>query len=486
MSTGSRKPQSSPCSSHPVERECRVAHSININNNNHDDNDDTLLTDLFGSVISSDSDSEDSKNPTQPATITMHQEIPGLLISKASLTPAQQSQIISEINNANYFDPTKGRNQIMLFGNLPAFLNPIIDIGKAMLAKVGLLNDDDDDKPPLKKKMKMDKKKEERYPSRNKLPFDQMIGNHYSPGEGITPHIDLLKRFADGIIIASFKSSIVMEFQKVDDGDVSLLQSYKDVGEERSGKKVNVLLEPGDVVCLSGESRYGWTHGISKRMEDVVDDGVVVKRGERVSITLRRLLEEHHHQVHQIQNIPYKIPDTQNTYQQLDIYIPISSPSSSTTSTPPPTQPKPWLIYLHGGAWRTGHRSDFAIKIGHSFAKRGIPTAIIGYRLSVTDKTTGVTDIQHPEHVKDVAAGLAYLISVSSGALKLSDQNEVSTALTQHPIEKFYIMGHSAGAQLGYLLFLQEKYMCNALQDLKVDLGIVNWKCRIGGMIGVE
>lgn len=28
--------------------------------------------------------------------------------------------------------------------------------------------------------------------------FDQMICNYYEPGQGITPHVDILSKFADG------------------------------------------------------------------------------------------------------------------------------------------------------------------------------------------------------------------------------------------------------------------------------------------------
>ena len=44
-------------------------------------------------------------------------------------------------------------------------------------------------------------------------PFDQMILNRYSPGEGIKPHIDLA-RFADGICIVSVGSCAALAFSQ--------------------------------------------------------------------------------------------------------------------------------------------------------------------------------------------------------------------------------------------------------------------------------
>jgi hypothetical protein len=42
----------------------------------------------------------------------------------------------------------------------------------------------------------------------------QAILNRYEPGEGITPHVDLLKRFGDGIIGVSLGAGCVMDFQR--------------------------------------------------------------------------------------------------------------------------------------------------------------------------------------------------------------------------------------------------------------------------------
>lgn len=65
--------------------------------------------------------------------------------------------------------------------------------------------------------------------------FDQLSVNAYTPGEGLKPHIDLAK-FEDGICIVSLKSAAIMNFRQAD-------SAY------------DVLLEPGDVLLLSGQSR---------------------------------------------------------------------------------------------------------------------------------------------------------------------------------------------------------------------------------------
>ena len=65
--------------------------------------------------------------------------------------------------------------------------------------------------------------------------FDQLIANKYEPGEGLKPHVDLM-RFQDGIAIVSLQASAVLSFTK---------------GERKHG----VLLSPGDLLLLEGEAR---------------------------------------------------------------------------------------------------------------------------------------------------------------------------------------------------------------------------------------
>ena len=67
--------------------------------------------------------------------------------------------------------------------------------------------------------------------------FDQMVLNRYQPGEGIRPHVDLL-RFEDGMAIVSLGSAAVMTFTHCE-----------------ARRVAQVLLEPGDVLLIEGEAR---------------------------------------------------------------------------------------------------------------------------------------------------------------------------------------------------------------------------------------
>lgn len=100
----------------------------------------------------------------------------------------------------------------------------------------------------------------------------QAILNLYPPGQGITPHIDLPHRYADGILGVSLIGGTVMDFSHPTKGTRS------------------VYLPVRSVYVLSGEARWDWTHGITGRDRDVVD-GVTILRDLRVSVTFRWMKE---------------------------------------------------------------------------------------------------------------------------------------------------------------------------------------------------
>ncbi|ETS61325.1 hypothetical protein PaG_04345 [Moesziomyces aphidis] len=109
----------------------------------------------------------------------------------------------------------------------------------------------------------------------------QLILNLYRGGEGLASHVDLVNRFADGILLCSFGPSgcgTVMEFTHA------------------SGKVHPLFLPSGSVLLLSREARYEWKHGIPARSIDLVrssdDPGHVeaIARSIRLSITIRSML----------------------------------------------------------------------------------------------------------------------------------------------------------------------------------------------------
>jgi len=103
----------------------------------------------------------------------------------------------------------------------------------------------------------------------------QIILNLYPPGEGISPHIDLPNRYADGIIGVSLTGGTTMTFQK---------------GEER----FDTYMPERTIYVMTGEARWKWSHGIVGRISDIVEteDGVETRlRSTRVSVTFRWMME---------------------------------------------------------------------------------------------------------------------------------------------------------------------------------------------------
>jgi len=102
---------------------------------------------------------------------------------------------------------------------------------------------------------------------------DQLIINEYLPGQGIYPHIDHVHSFKDGIVSISLNSDICMEFIHNNDQD----------------RKKTFPLKRRSLLCLHGESRYRWRHGIIARKFDYGKP-----RGKRISLTFRKMnLPEH-------------------------------------------------------------------------------------------------------------------------------------------------------------------------------------------------
>ena len=86
--------------------------------------------------------------------------------------------------------------------------------------------------------------------------------NRYKPGEGLKQHVDLHPNFEDGICIFSFGSAAVMTFKPCTEGQGVKLQTSKHhsawekfASVRTDSSSVNVLLEPGDMLALSGVAR---------------------------------------------------------------------------------------------------------------------------------------------------------------------------------------------------------------------------------------
>jgi len=192
--------------------------------------------------------------PKGPEKVAI-ESVPGLVLIKNYITKAEESLLLSEINKREWNTGLKRRVQqygyeydynskgvASSLGSLPDFLEFLLD--RIM-----------EDKLVLKKP-------------------DQCIVNEYEPGQGISDHVDKPHLFEDGIISVSLASDVIMDFTSPDE------------------KKKSVLLPRRSLVLLTEDSRYKWKHGIAGRKKDKLENGEILIRKKRISLTFRHLIKK--------------------------------------------------------------------------------------------------------------------------------------------------------------------------------------------------
>lgn len=110
------------------------------------------------------------------------------------------------------------------------------------------------------------------------VPLDQLTVNEYTPGVGLSAHIDTHSAFTGAILSLSLAGGCVMEFKKGcsssstnqagEQGQQSCSAgadaATADAGEESAAgddgnmQQVLVYLPPRSLVVMAGESRYAW------------------------------------------------------------------------------------------------------------------------------------------------------------------------------------------------------------------------------------
>lgn len=96
----------------------------------------------------------------------------------------------------------------------------------------------------------------------------------------------------------------------------------------------------------------------------------------------------------------------------------------------------PVLMFVHGGTWRSG-KKDLYNALGEVFARNGVGTVIVNYRLSPA--------VQHPAHIQDVARAFAWTVRNIGKYGGRADQ--------------VFVSGHSAGGHLVALLGTADNYL---------------------------
>ena len=109
---------------------------------------------------------------------------------------------------------------------------------------------------------------------------DQILVNEYIGDQNIAARTDHPK-FGPTIISLSLGSACNMIFEKKD-------PTYEPA--DPNLRKINLFVEPRDLIIMSGPSRSYYTHEIPKRKTATSYTGVRFDRGHRISITFRSIL----------------------------------------------------------------------------------------------------------------------------------------------------------------------------------------------------
>jgi len=109
-----------------------------------------------------------------------------------------------------------------------------------------------------------------------KIAPDQIIVNEYTPGQGISKHIDHTKHFGDTIASLSLASTCVMD-----------MINYNAPGIPKD-TTIPIPMNPSSLIVLNENARYNWFHSIDKRKTDVIG-GKKVARKTRISLTFRNM-----------------------------------------------------------------------------------------------------------------------------------------------------------------------------------------------------
>jgi len=173
--------------------------------------------------------------------------IEGLIYRPEFLTPEEQTAALAEVDSRPWRDDLKRRVQHYGYVydytrksvDTSMYLGPLPDFANVIAAKIG------SDKMP-----------------------DQLIVNEYQPGQGIFAHVDCVPCFKDVISTVSLGWAYEMDFIHL-----------------KTKEKRTILLEPGSLAIMTGESRYQWAHQIAARKKDKG-----IPRQRRVSLTFRNVL----------------------------------------------------------------------------------------------------------------------------------------------------------------------------------------------------
>lgn len=176
-------------------------------------------------------------------------DIPGLIYISNYLSILEQEYIVKEIESQVWITDLKRR--VQHYGYKYDYTKKIINSEMAVPSM-----------PPICQKLANRLFKENIFA----VVPDQLIVNEYLPGQGIAPHIDCVPCFDSIIVSLSLLDEYPMTF------------SFEET-------KLDIKLEIGSLLSLTGDARYKWKHSIAARNKDGERT-----RNRRISLTFRNVI----------------------------------------------------------------------------------------------------------------------------------------------------------------------------------------------------
>ncbi len=147
--------------------------------------------------------------------------------------------------------------------------------------------------------------------------------------------------------------------------------------------------------------------------------------------------------VTEVDDVPYAAGERRG----LDIYIPVVAPAPSTEAMQPRQRAAPVVVFIYGGGWKDGNKSDYRF-VAAALAARGYLTVVPDYRL--------FPQVRFPTFLQDNAAAVAWI------------RNNI--ARFGGDPERIFLMGHSAGAYNVAMLTLDRQWLSAEGMDPDRDI----------------
>ncbi|KZT57013.1 alpha/beta-hydrolase [Calocera cornea HHB12733] len=139
--------------------------------------------------------------------------------------------------------------------------------------------------------------------------------------------------------------------------------------------------------------------------------------------------------------------------RRLDLFVPSSGLADAPTPAPA------LLVFVHGGAWRAGDKSEHTELARKLALEHKVAVAAVNYRLTLRDPPPGTKGlVSHPMHAIDVLQAIEFLYSWPAEGKRTPKSGEVDRPElpgSGYDPERLYFIGHSAGAHILATLFLQ-------------------------------